>query len=133
MLYIGHFDFLEDESENGPRHGYFTCVAEADNIEAALEKFRALLLSLRKEGDLFDGLSEVFLDSCVEVSSIPEAGFLAHYVSILGERRASISTSVCGASQDQCSAYAFGAPEEDEEEEGECQVEPFITFEEGSE
>jgi len=126
VLYIGHFDFVEKDDSH---HGYFTCVVEANNVTAALEKFRTLIRSLKEEGDLFDSIEEVYLDSCVEVSTIPKAGFLAHYVSYSGERRASISTSIRGAESDECSAYAFGVPDEDQEEEETYEVEPFISFE----
>jgi hypothetical protein len=46
MLELGHFSFTQ-ESRRGEStqleswHGYFACVAEADEVEAALKKFKA--------------------------------------------------------------------------------------------
>lgn len=52
MVYVGHFSFVEDEAGSlvgdEPRHGYFTAVAEAKDVEDALEKFRTLICRLHK-------------------------------------------------------------------------------------
>lgn len=125
MLYVGHFDFLENNDDNCTQYRHFTCVAEADSIETALEKLKRLLLDLRERDDILDGIDEVFLDTCVQISSIPDQGFLAHYVAVLGEYRGKISTSIRGATDDQCIAYSYEVPEED----GEHTVEPFVVFE----
>jgi hypothetical protein len=128
VLYIGHFDFVEEDDR---RHGYCTCVAEAENVDAAMEKFKSLIWSLKKNDDLFDGVQDVFLDSCIEASSIPEAGFLAHYTVYVGEIRGSISTSIRGVEPDQCSAYDWADDEEDGDEDNDEQIHgriPFVSF-----
>ncbi len=69
MIYLAHFDFVEDGLGSDESHGYFTCMVEAINIDDALDKFKALLLTLRKEEDVLDEVEEVFLDSCIEIHS----------------------------------------------------------------
>jgi hypothetical protein len=125
MLYIGEFNFME---EDGQHHGHCTCVAEAEDVDAALEKFESILRSLKNDGELFGDVEDVYLDSCVEISSIPAAGFLAHYTVYDGEKHGSISTSIRGAEPDQCSAYSLDEPEDNEEQEEGYEEEPFLSF-----
>lgn len=42
-------------------HGYFTTIAEAEDVEDALMKFRDLIIKLHKEEDILDGVTEIFL------------------------------------------------------------------------
>lgn len=127
MLYLGQFDFRIgglDESDTAPDRGYFTCVAEADGIEAALDRFRALILRLREEDDVFNEVPEVYLDACIEIRSIPPSGFLAHFVAYTEGGEGAVSTSVRGASEEDADAYSVGPVEEQE-----GTVEPFVRFE----
>lgn len=123
MIYLAHFDFVEDGLGSDESHGYFTCMVEAINIDDALDKFKALLLTLRKEEDVLDEVEEVFLDSCIEIHTVPKAGFLANYVSYQGTRTASISTTIRGATDEHCIAYGL-----EPDEEGEQEITPFISF-----
>ncbi len=123
MLYLAHFDFSTDEPNDGEHHGYFTCVVGAENIEESLGKFKDLLFILKEKEDVLNGIEEVFLNSCIEIKEIPEAGFLASYVSYVGASAGSISTSIRGANNEQCIAYGFGM-----DEEGEGETIPFLSF-----
>jgi hypothetical protein len=127
VLYIGHFDFEEKDDQH---HGYCTCVAEAENVSAALEKFRSLLGSLKKNDDLFDNAEDIFLLSCIEASSIPEAGFLAQITVYEGKSSGSISTSIRGDDADQCSVYGWASDEEDGDDDDERARDcaPFVSF-----
>ena len=131
MIYLGHFSFCVDPSRNpgetDPRHGYCTCVAEAESIDAALDTFRSLLHRFRVADDLFDGIVKVYLDSCVEIRSIPAGGFVAHYSERRGEHPGEISTSVRGAGEDQAAAYYVG-PDDEDRDDTTAAMEPFIVF-----
>ena len=120
MLYLAHFDFNENTGKD-ESHGYFTCVVEAENIDEALEKFETLLMEIRAKEDILADIDEVYLNVCVEIHSVPKAGFVANYTSYSGAQTASISTSIRGASEKQCVTYSY-----EPDEEGE--VEPFLTF-----
>ena len=135
MLYIGHFSFVEslaDEEGQGTSIGAFQCLAEADDIDTALEKLKAIIVDLHERGDMFDEIEDIFLDSCVEVRHVPEDGMLTHFQewTVQCSRVGSISTDVPGVGQD-CAAVFRCGPEadlDDEEVEAEVEVEPFVTF-----
>ena len=58
MLYVAHFELSKpDENEDGPdlSIGYFSCVAEADDIDGAMDKFENIITKQREEGRLFEG------------------------------------------------------------------------------
>jgi hypothetical protein len=80
-------------------HGYFTCVAEADEVEAALKKFKAPVRKLRDRSDTFSGVERIYLDSCLEIHSVPRGGFLAHFSLREGEEVGGISTALRGATE----------------------------------
>lgn len=127
MLYLGHFSFAEYNDENPvlgqERFGYFTLVCEAESIDHALVKFRDILINQsEQQDDIFDRIKRVFLDSCMECSSIPPNGFLAHFSELFGEMRGSISTTIRGATDEEVSVYFMGEDNSDHDEE------PFLEF-----
>lgn len=130
MLYIAHFSF---SFENNPRkknpqawHGYFTAVAEAKNVEAALTKFEALVIKSAESSELFSDVKEIFLESCVELTSTPKAGFLAHVALEEGESLGSISTTLPGLDHKYATSYHFEPEEADED--GGFDAEPFVVL-----
>jgi len=150
MLYAGHFSFTTSATEeDGPSHGVFTCVAEAEDVETALDKLRALILRLKHEDDTLSGVTEVYLDSCVEVRSLPDDGLMTYWVMWPHEETGSISTGLRWAEDDEAVGYSLLPDEEDGHECGaECdhdhdegstddegdeadegwEVEPFVEF-----
>lgn len=132
MLYIGHFSFVDslaDEEGQATSIGAFQCLAEADDIDAALEKFKAIIGDLHARGDMFDEIADIFLDSCVEIRQVPEAGMLTHFQewTVQCSRVGSISTDLPGVGEECAAAFCCG-PESTLDEE-EVEVEPFVTFE----
>ncbi len=130
MLYLAHFSF---SFENNPRkknpqawHGYFTAVAEAKNVEAALTKFEALVIKSAESSELFSDVKEIFLESCVELISTPKAGFLAHVALEEGESLGSISTTLPGLDHKYATSYHFEPEEADED--GGFDAEPFVVI-----
>ena len=130
MLYIAHFSF---SFENNPRkknpqawHGYFTAVAEAKNVEAALTKFEALVIKSAETSELFSDVKEIFLESCVELTSTPKAGFLAHVALEEGESLGSISTTLPGLDHKYATSYHFEPEQADED--GGFDAEPFVVI-----
>jgi hypothetical protein len=131
-LYVGHFSFSID-SKTDPWHGFFTLVANAQSIEQALEKFRLLLIEIRKDkkrGVLSD-VKEVYLDTCIEVSRIPEAGLMTYFDSMHGEQPGGINIGPIGAPDDEGTAEAYHLGPDDyegTEQSGPVPSEPFLTF-----
>jgi hypothetical protein len=69
MLYSGHFSFDEIGLNQTPRHGYFACLVEADNVEQAFERFRNRILQIREQeqDDLFAQILAVYVEDVVEI------------------------------------------------------------------
>src|SRR5256712_13694688 len=74
----------------------------------ALDKFDALLRRLARTSTVFSEVAEVYLDSCIEIKSIPRNGFMTYYKETRGECNESISTSLFGTSSNHhVAAYEF--------------------------
>ena len=104
MVYLGHFSFESHDpvtAESLPRglsmwRGYFSCMAEAESVERALNKFEVLLHRLARTSTVLSEVDEVYLDSCIEIRSVPKNGFMAYYKEMRGECNQSLSTSLVG-------------------------------------
>lgn len=128
MLYISHLSFRTERPGEGPWHGYFTCVVDGSGVEAALDKTRELIRRVKAEDDVFGDIDAVYLESCVEVRSVPEDGFIASFQEWDGDTQGSMVASVRGASADHAVAYGWAADGDDEEEAAQDWDEPFVTF-----
>lgn len=130
MIYIGHFSFsFESKLRRKPAqpwHGYFTAVAEAPNVSAALRKLEALVRTSAKSSELFSDVSEIFLESCVELKSVPRAGFLAHVALEEGESLGSISTTLPAVNRKYATSYHLEP--ESTDEDGGFDAEPFVVL-----
>ena len=129
MIYLGYFSFLKPNVDAGvlgdDAFGYFTTVAEAEDVESALKKFCDLILKLHEEEDILDEVTEIFLESCIECTSVPDSGFLAHFVQWFGIPSASISTAIRGATEKEAIAYSISTKVADGDSD-----EPFLVFDE---
>jgi hypothetical protein len=128
-MYLGHFSFFGDPDIEDAPSGFFSCVADAATADEALDKFAALIEKMKESEDMFDGVLDVFLDSCTELREVPEEGFLDFYVAVDPEPQGTIMTAVRGASPEQATAFYIGPDEESADDEGEDEsTEPFISF-----
>jgi hypothetical protein len=127
MLYLGHFEFDSETNGEAPgspsSYGYFDCLAEAENIDGALEKFQVLIRRMKLVGELLVDAHKVYLDSCVEVRSIPVEGLVAHYVAFSNDTDTAVTTPLRGVTESEGTAYAFGPADTDVYERH-----PFIEF-----
>ena len=131
MLYIAHFSFsFESKARRQapqPWHGYFTAVAEAPDVSAALRKLEALVRASAAESELFSDMSEIFLESCVELKSTPRAGFLAHVALEEGASIGSISTTLPSVARKYATSYHLEP--DSAEDDGGFDAEPFVVLE----
>lgn len=131
MIYLGYFSFdiepSEEPGETEPQHGYCTCVVEAGSIDDAIEQLKSLFHKLRNTEDLFDDVQKIHFLACVEITSIPIGGFLAHYSERSGESPLELSTWLRGVSKKQADVY-YLAPVSHGEEDQEFPAEPFVVF-----
>jgi hypothetical protein len=144
MVYLGHFSFTTAPTDDeGSSHGVFTCVAEAADVDEALQKFREVIVRLKEEDDTLEGVAEVYIDSCVEVRTMPEAGMMSYWIRWPHEETTSISTGLRWADEDEAVGYSVtpetedeadetahdhGHSHEDDEDDDGWEVEPFVEF-----
>lgn len=130
MLYVAHFELSKpDENDDGPdlSIGYFSCVAEAENIDAAMDKFEAIITKQREDERLFEGSGSIYLDTCVEVVKMPETGILSHYVEYAPDGMGATATTLPGVDEDCCNAFGMNEPGENEGDEP-VEAPPFMNF-----
>jgi hypothetical protein len=129
VLYVGHFSFIAHNEELPPEHrdisGYFTCLVEAEDVDAAGSRLRTLIRDAHRKSVEFASIKAVFLDSLTEVHSLPKKGVIAHYVAHLCEIPPSFSVALPGTRPGYCEAYSVDEPDEDEEE---SEITPFVEF-----
>ena len=94
MIYIGHFSFDELGAANEVRHGYFSCVVEIENAEAAANEFKELIFSLKKMNDFFSNITTVYMEDIIEMRDVPRRAICTHIQSSAGEFPKSISKSL---------------------------------------
>jgi hypothetical protein len=130
MLYVGHFSFTPLESaDREVEEGRFTCLVEAESVEAAAEKFADLIISLDDSFDAFESVGNVYLDDITEVRKLPEEGVLVRYEEWSPDGLGTVSTSLPGVPPEYCVSYDWGPEGQDFEEDGR-EIEPFVVREE---
>lgn len=128
MLYVGHFSFLGPDPSDGtdyPETGWFTLFAEADSVDEAGDKFRDLIDD-HADDESFEHVTDVFVESIVEVRKLPERGVLAQMQIIEPGGGSLTPPSLPGVSEEFCVAYTIG-PEPETEDEN-VDTEPFVSF-----
>ena len=123
MLYLAHFSF-DGEYKGDPTHGWFTCMVEADGIEASVDEFHHLITKLQRDEDIFQFVTEVYLEDIIQIRQVPEEGFLGHYSSSPGEAPPSIATTCWGDTDGYCESFSPISSDSEEPHE----IEPFIVF-----
>jgi hypothetical protein len=86
-----------------------------------------LIRKLHDRSDMFEDVQRIYLDSCIEIRSVPRGGFLAHFSLREGEEIGGISTSIRGATEKQAIAFHLGSDDDDEDGEPR-ESESFIVF-----
>ena len=132
MLHIGHFSFDELDHEKNRRHGYFTCVVDADDEIIAVERFKEQIMEMRRYNTAFKEIVNVYIEDIIAVAVVPEKAKITRLQSSEGEFPKSISYSLPSMGADRVMT-AFGLTRNVQKHEGEergdyKEVEPFIRF-----
>jgi hypothetical protein len=122
MIYLAHFSF--EHTKGRKKHGYFTCVVDADNFEAALERIRQLLADPARSRRVFNAPVSIYLDDLIEVASIPPEGFLAHMITREGPLKNAESHSLPGMGPSVGRSFSVAASEKDPDT---AEISPFMT------
>ena len=131
MLHIGHFSFDAFDAQNKQRHGYFTCIIDAEDPEVAVAKFGEHILQMKKKAAPFKNMAAVYIEDIIRVARVPEEPIVTHSQSSEGSFPRSISHSLPGTVKD--GIEAFGMPDDvDRHEKGSNRhykvSDPFIRF-----
>ena len=89
MLYIGKFLHMtnqQETEESERRHGEFNLIVEAENDQAAIERFKERILDSRENSELFEGNSLIYFVHLLELEEFPsDRARLLYYKSIAGD------------------------------------------------
>ena len=89
MLYIGKFLHMTNQQkaeESERRHGEFNLIVEAENGEAAVERFKERIVDSRESSDLFEGDSSIYIVHLLELEEFPsDRARVLYYKSIAGD------------------------------------------------
>ncbi len=89
MLYIGKFLHMtnqQETEESERRHGEFNLIVEAENDQAAIERFKQRILDSRENSELFEGDSLIYFVHLLELEEFPsDRARLLYYKSIAGD------------------------------------------------
>ncbi|MGA6927265.1 MAG: hypothetical protein WBY88_16370 [Desulfosarcina sp.] len=132
MLYIGHFSFDEIDLDGNPKHGYFSCLVDADSPDDATAKFGSHIKSMQAELEEMAGMVNVYIEEILGVKTIPAAPIITRLQSSDGEFPESISYTLPGVIGEDVTAYGFAPDVEIHDrptDDSFIQAEPFITFE----
>ena len=107
MLYIGHFSFDEIGSAEKIRHGYFTSVVNAENVDHAVNKFKEVIYSMRKADETFRQIITVFMEDIVEFHHVPANAVVTRIQSSAGQFPESITRNLPGVDSPGIKIYGF--------------------------
>ena len=89
MLYIGKFLHMTNQQkaeESERRHGEFNLIVQAENSEAAVERFKERIVASRESSDLFEGDSSIYIVHLLELEEFPsDRARVLYYKSIAGD------------------------------------------------
>ena len=68
MLHLGHFSFDEYDFDKSSRHGYFTCIVDAADEEAALQEFKTVLFSMKKANTAFSRIVNIYIEDIIQIA-----------------------------------------------------------------
>ena len=94
MIYIGHFSFDEIGAGQEVRHGYFACVVDSTDAEAAANEFKELIFSLKKMDDVFNNIQKVYIEDIIEMRNVPHKAIVTRIQSSAGNFPKSITKSL---------------------------------------
>lgn len=130
VLYVGHFSFDELDSREHVRHGYFSCVVDADTVEKAVTEFRKCVLNQKETDDIFTGILKVYIEEIIQIQRLPQKAIITRLQTSAGEFPKSISYSLPSVDDPGIEAFEW-APEtaqDDETSEDYEESIPFIEF-----
>lgn len=127
MIYVGHFSCgaIQMRDPDQEWHGHFTLIADAKDVNGALRTFRKLIVRMHRKGGL-ENVEEIYLDTCVELPSIPKSGLMTWLAFLEGANLGGISAALPIGSRGEAALYRWGP--QPEPHDGETVDEPFLVL-----
>lgn len=107
MLYIGHFYFIAQVSDQEEFCGRFTCLAKAEDVSEAVQKFRDHLWERIESGGLFDGNVSVYLDDLIELNKEPENAIAFNFRSLPDLTQPSTVCPLLSVDSEECRVHEW--------------------------
>lgn len=131
MIIVGHFSIDETGWDGEVRHGYLTCLMEADSAEDATAAFERVIRSARSENEAFAGWQAVYIEDIIELASLNDQPVITRYQSSSGEFPKSISLTLPLSDGPEIQAYGFKSDVDQlarDDDSSYSEMTPFITF-----
>lgn len=131
MLYIGHFSFDELGFDQEARHGYFSCIVDAEKPETALDSFKGHIQHLKNSEPIFGSIVAVYIEDIIEIKNPPKDVILTRFQSSEGQFPKSISSSLPSSDTSRIETYRWADDGMDARGDEEYQeAKPFVQFDE---
>jgi len=129
MIYVGHFSFDEIGSENQARHGYFTGLVQAADVDRAVQQFKERITALRKNHEAMQTVTAVYIEDIVEFERLPDQPVITRLQSSEGAFPRSVSRSLPDGAGTKAQAFGY-RPDVENQTDGEQYPEmtPFLQF-----
>lgn len=89
MYFMGNFQHVSDQQsmdEGNRRHGSFSMLVEAADVELALDKFREKLIVYRDSTTFFEGRCAIYITQLLEFDNFPrEEAVIVNFNSYAGD------------------------------------------------
>jgi len=131
MLFIGHFSFDEIDSEDSQRHGYFSCIVDAENPDDAVSQFEGHIRKMKTEVGQMGNVVNVYIEEILRFKEIPTAPIMTRLQFSDGAFPASVSHSLPGVFGEDVDSFGFAPDVERQEmpnDGGYIESKPFIAF-----
>lgn len=129
MLYIGQFSFDELGFNQEARHGYFSCIVDAEKPETALDLFKEHIQNLKNSEPIFGNIVAVYIEDIIEIKDIPKKVILTRFQSSEGQFPKSISSSLPSSDTTKIETYRWANDGMDSSGDEEYQeAKPFVQF-----
>jgi hypothetical protein len=131
MLFISHFSFDEIDAEVASRHGYFSSIVDAENLEAAVAKFEDHIRTMKGTLKEMRNMGGDYIEEMLRVAKVPETPMITRIQSSQGEFSPSVSHAMPGVESEDVDAFGYRPDVEKHETPGGeafTESEPFIKF-----
>jgi len=131
MLFIGHFSFDEIDNDDRQRHGYLTCLVDAENPDDAVSQFEGHIKKMKTSAKEMVNIVNVYIEEILRFEQVPTRPIITRMQFSAGAFPASVSHSLPGVFGEGVDTFGFAPDVENHEmlnDGGYIESKPFIAF-----